>query len=178
MMNKKLLAVGLFCLPLLAHAHSGGEHLHGFSEGFNHPFSGIDHIIAMLAVGVWAKQQGGKKLYLLPLTFVLMMSVAALAGMSGIEITQTETGILASNAALIALILISHRFSTLLSMTIVGFFALFHGFSHGAEMPLATESLSYMAGFSAATGLLHGTGLLAAIVLSQRIFQKSIFDTL
>lgn len=168
-MNKKLLSFfALLFLPILAQAHSGGVHLHGFTEGFIHPFSGIDHIIAMLAVGVWAKQRGGKNLVLLPLTFVTVMALAALIGMTGIEIIGTEAGIIASNAALIALVLISSRFSTAVSMVIVGFFALFHGISHGAEMPLATESLAYMTGFVTATGLLHGIGLLAASLWPHR----------
>ena len=175
MMNKKLFSFfTLLFLPVFAHAHSGGQHLHGFIEGLNHPFSGIDHIIAMLAVGVWAKQRGGHHVYLLPVTFVLMMAVAALVGMSGIEIIQTETGIMASNAALIALVLITPRFSTPLSIAIVGFFALFHGFSHGAEMPLATESLSYMAGFMAATALLHGIGVLLVTVWSNRLSSADV----
>lgn len=99
----------------------------------------------------------------------MMMALAALIGMSGIEVGQTEAGIMASNAALIALVLISGRFSTAVSMAIVSFFALFHGISHGAEMPLATESLSYMAGFIAATSLLHGIGLFCASLWTRRL---------
>ncbi len=168
-MNKKLLSFfALLFLPILAQAHSGGIHLHGFAEGFVHPFSGIDHIIAMIAVGVWAKQRGGNSLYLLPFTFVAVMGLAALVGMTGVEIIGTEAGIMASNAALIALVLISSRFSTAVSMAIVGFFALFHGISHGAEMPMATETLSYMAGFIGATSLLHGIGLLFASLWAKR----------
>lgn len=175
MMNKKLLSfAALLFLPMLAQAHSGSEHLHGLAEGFSHPFNGVDHIIAMLAVGFWAKQRGGKNLYLLPVAFVIIMVLAALVGMSGIEITGTETGIIVSNAVLIALVLISPRFSMPVSMVIVGFFALFHGISHGAEMPLATESLSYMIGFSTATSLLHGTGLLFATLLSKRVSPNGI----
>lgn len=174
-MNKKLLSFfALLFLPILAQAHSGGVHLHGFAEGFSHPFSGIDHIIAMLAVGVWAKQRGGKNLYLLPLTFVVIMALSALLGMTGLSFAYTEAGIMASNAALIALILISTRFSTSISMAIVGFFALFHGISHGAEMPLAAESLSYMTGFVIATGFLHGAGVFVATLWKNRLSGRSI----
>jgi urease accessory protein len=172
MMNKKILAfLTLAFTPLLAQAHSGGLHLAGFASGFVHPFSGIDHIIAMVAVGIWAKQRGGNSVYLLPLTFLSLMALSALIGMAGVSIAYTETGIMASNAVFIALLLISYRFSTVTSMAIVGFFALFHGLSHGAEMPLATESLSYMSGFVCATALLHGLGLLLTVkpLLRQRV---------
>jgi urease accessory protein len=173
---KKTLAtfLALLFLPVLAQAHSGGVHLSGFAEGFSHPFSGIDHIIAMLAVGIWAKQRGGHNLYLLPLTFVLVMVLSALLGMAGLSFAYTETGIMASNAVLIALVLISSRFSTAVSMAIVGFFAIFHGISHGAEMPLATESLSYMSGFITATSLLHGAGLCLAWLLFNRFSCSAI----
>lgn len=174
-MNKKLIAFfALLLTPIFAYAHSGGEHLHSFAEGFSHPFSGIDHIIAMVAVGVWAKQRGGKNIFLLPLTFVLVMTLAALVGITGVEMSCTETGIMASNAVLIALVLISYRFSTAVSMAIVGFFALFHGISHGAEMPVAIESLSYIGGFISATSLLHGIGGLFGSLWTKRSANNGI----
>jgi urease accessory protein len=169
-MNNNLFTFfALMLMPVFAHAHSGGEYLHGFIAGFSHPFSGIDHIIAMVAVGVWAKQRGGNSLFLLPFSFVVLMTLAALIGMSGIAVAGTETGIMVSNAALIALLLISSRLSTAVSIVIVGFFALFHGISHGVEMPLAIESLSYMIGFIMATSLLHGAGLLGASLWKRQV---------
>lgn len=169
-MNKKQMAFfTLLLLPVLAQAHTGETHLSDFATGFSHPFSGIDHLLAMLAVGVWAKQRGGKNIYLLPLSFLSLMALSALAGMAGISVAATETGIMASNAALISLLLISPRFSIATSMAIVGFFAIFHGISHGAEMPLAAESLTYMSGFICATALLHAGGLLIAFCRRPRL---------
>lgn len=152
-------------LPVFAEAHTIDNHTLSFTTGFFHPLAGLDHILVMLAVGLWAMRRGGSSIYLLPLTFVSVMAVSAILAMTGIDVACTEPGILFSNAAMIALVLISYRFSTATSMAIIGLFAVFHGFSHGMEMPVASESLSYIAGFVSATGLLHLMGILLACLL-------------
>ena len=165
MSNKLFFFLVLSFLPVFAEAHTGANHTVSFATGFFHPLAGLDHIVVMLAVGLWAMLRGGRSVYLLPLTFVSVMAVSAILAMTGIDMPYTESGILFSNAAMIALVLISYRFSTATSMAIIGLFAVFHGFSHGMEMPVASESLSYITGFVTATGLLHLMGILLACVL-------------
>lgn len=163
-MNIKLFSLlVLLFLPVFAEAHTVDNHTLSFATGFFHPLAGIDHIVVMLAVGLWAMRRGGSSIYLLPLTFICVMTASAVLAMTGVEFAYTESGILFSNAVMIALVLISYRFSTATSMAIIGLFAVFHGFSHGMEMPVASESLSYMAGFVMATGLLHALGILAGV---------------
>lgn len=164
-MNKKLLTLLFLLLPAFAEAHTGDHNTLSFASGFQHPLAGIDHLLLMVAVGLWAMRQGGRNIYLLPLTFVAVMAASSLLAMSGIDLAYTETGILFSNVAICALVLISYRFSSAVSMAIIGLFAVFHGFAHGLEMPLAADSLSYIGGFVTATSLLHILGILLACLL-------------
>lgn len=155
-------AVLLFALPVLAQAHPGhdGHDLTwSFGTGFGHPLSGWDHLLAMIAVGLWAFQLGGRARWLVPLAFVGTMVVGAMCGHSGLALPGIEQGIAASLFVLGLLIAFAVRLPLAAGMSVVGLFALFHGWAHGAEMPVTSSGLSYGAGFMAATVLLHLAGL-------------------
>jgi urease accessory protein len=154
-----------FMLPSLAYAHVGLGQTSGFVHGFAHPFTGLDHIAAMVAVGLWAAQRGGRAVWVVPLTFVSVMSVSGLLGTMGVSVPFVESGIVTSVFVLGVLIAAAVRLPLVVSSLIVGVFAVFHGHAHGAEMPETVSGLAYGVGFVLATGLLHclgiGLGLLA-----------------
>jgi urease accessory protein len=159
-------------LPSLAYAHIVAGRTSGFAHGFVHPLTGLDHIAAMVAVGLWAAQRGGRAVWVVPLTFVSVMSVSGLLGMTGVSIPFVEPGIAASVFVLGLLIAAAVRLPLVASSLIVGLFAVFHGHAHGAEMPETVSGLTYGIGFVLATGLLHccgiGLGLLAGQLESPR----------
>jgi urease accessory protein len=156
----------IFLLPSLAQAHPGPPgHTHGFANGLLHPLTGLDHICAMVAVGLWAVQRGGRALWLVPTTFVSIMIFGGILGMGHAGIPYIEQGIAASVLVLGLLIAGAVRLPLTASAAIVGLFALFHGYAHGAEMPATASGLAYGIGFVIATASLHlcgiGLGLLA-----------------
>jgi urease accessory protein len=157
--------VAIAVVPLVASAHVGVGDAHGFVRGFAHPLRGVDHVLAMVAVGLFAAQLGGRALWLVPLTFVSIMAVAGTVGMSGIDLPFAEVGIALSIVVLGSAIAFRVHLPTLLAAAVVGLFAMFHGHAHGAEMPESMSGLLYGAGFVSATALLHalGVGLGAAI---------------
>ena len=150
-----------------ASAHSGREQSAGFMHGFLHPFGGFDHILAMIAVGLWASQlafaDNKKAMWVVPLAFVSMMTIGGVLGVSGIAIPGVETGIAVSVLILGVLIAAAVRLPLAASVAIVGAFALFHGAAHGAEMPANSNGLIFGAGFILATILLHAVGIGAGI---------------
>lgn len=145
--------------PAIAFAHPGGGVVHGFGSGFAHPFLGWDHLLAMIAVGIWAGQRGGKARWVLPVAFVAAMGVGGALAFSGVALPGVEAGILASVLVLGALIAAAARLPLLGAAAVVAAFALFHGHAHGTEMPQTLSGLGYGAGFSAATALLHAAGV-------------------
>lgn len=149
----------LFFLPTLAHAHMGAGDAVGFSHGFWHPLGGLDHLCAMIAVGLWAAQIGGRSLGAVPLTFVTVMAIAASLGMAGVPVPFVENGIVLSVLTLGVLIAVSARLGMASSIILVGLFAIFHGYAHGAEMPATASGVEYGIGFIFATGLLHICGI-------------------
>ena len=152
----------LLALPALAQAHPGhdGHDLTwDFSSGFAHPLSGWDHLLAMIAVGLWAAQLGGRARWLVPAAFVSVMTLGATLGRTGIIFPGVEQGIAASVLVLGLLIATAVRLPVTAGMALVGVFAIFHGFAHGAEMPATAGGLLYGAGFIAATALLHAAGV-------------------
>jgi urease accessory protein len=151
--------------PVAAFAHTGHDDASGLLHGLNHPITGIDHVLAMVAVGVLAAQLGGRALCLVPLSFVAVMTVAGALGMAGTPLPLAELGIALSVVALGLAIAFPRRLSALAAMALVGFFALFHGYVHGAEMPAEISAFSYAAGFLAATALLHAIGAGLGLVL-------------
>jgi urease accessory protein len=141
-----------------ASAHIGG-HAGGFTNGLAHPFYGLDHVLAMVAVGLWASQLGRPALWLLPLTFPVVMAVGGVIGWSGVSFPWVEIGIAGSVIALGAAIAFALRPTLMVSALLIGFFALFHGFEHGASLPAHGTAITYGAGFILATVVLHAIGI-------------------
>ena len=155
----RLAAVLLLCLPATALAHTGEGVAAGLLSGFLHPLTGIDHLLAMVAVGIWGTQLGRPAIWLLPLTFPLVMSVGGVLGVRGVPIPAVEFGVAGSAAALGLMILLAARPPIAVAAVLVGAFAIFHGHAHGTELPGAADPLAYGAGFVLVTGLLHATGI-------------------
>ncbi len=148
--------------PALAHQNTGlGV---GFVSGFTHPLTGIDHILAMVAVGIWGTQLGKPAVWLLPVTFPLVMSIGGVLGVRGVPIQGVEIGVAASAVVLGVMILLATRPPLWVAAVIVGVFAIFHGHAHGTELPTAAYPLAYGAGFVLSTGLLHVTGIVIGLI--------------
>lgn len=150
------LAATAFCS--IANAHPG--HDGGALAGIAHPFLGLDHLLAMVAVGVWASQLGNRAKWLVPTSFVALMAVAGGMGMAGVALPMVESGIATSVLLLGLLIAFSVRVTPVLGAGIVGLFAVFHGYAHGVEMPVSGTPWLYGSGFVLSTAVLHGLGLL------------------
>jgi urease accessory protein len=132
---------------------------------------GLDHLLAMLAIGLWAVQLGGRAVWIVPAAFVSVMALGGALGMTGANIPLVEQGILASVLILGLLVAAAVRLPLVASVAVVALFSLFHGFAHGAEMPASSQGLLYGAGFALATALLHASGI-AAGVLTGRLSQS------
>lgn len=146
-------------LPSLADAHTGVGEAAGLLHGFAHPFSGLDHVCAMLAVGIWAAQLGGRSVWAVPLTFVGVMALGGALPVLGITLPFVEQGIVLSVLLLGVLIAAAVHLPLWLSSGMVGLFALWHGHAHGTEMPAAASGMAYALGFMLATALLHAAGI-------------------
>ena len=129
--------------------------------------SGLDHICAMVAVGLWAAQRGGRAVWLVPLTFVGAMAVGGLLGMTSVYVPFVEEGIVVSVLVLGVFIAVAARLPLVTSAVIIGLFAIFHGHTHGAEMPETASGFAYGAGFMLATALLHAVGIATALCISR-----------
>ena len=168
-MRRAVLATTVVLVPSLALAHPGlPGHAHDLATGFAHPLGGIDHVLAMVAVGLFAAQLGGRALWLVPSSFVAMMAVAGLAGMSGMAVPMTEVGIAASLVVLGGAIALRLSMPVAAAMALVGFFAMFHGYAHGLETPETASGLMYGLGFVAATPLLHCVGVGIGLAIGRR----------
>jgi urease accessory protein len=151
-----------------AFAHTGiGAHGNGFVAGFMHPLMGLDHVLAMLGVGIWAAQLGKRAIWLVPTAFVTVMIGGAALAVSGAPMPMVEFGIAGSVLAIGALIAFGARMPVALAMSLVGAFAMFHGHAHGTELPGFAHPAAYGAGFAAATALLHAAGLGIAYLVRQ-----------
>lgn len=154
-------------LPTAALAHTGAGDTSGFSHGFLHPLGGADHLLAMVAVGLFAAHLRGRALWLVPGAFVVMMAAGGALGAAGVGVPHVETGIALSVMVLGAAIAGGLSVPTAVAMTLAGFFAIFHGHAHGAEMPAAASGLAYGAGFVLATAALHAAGIALGIGLGR-----------
>ena len=146
-------------------------------HGFFHPLTGIDHVLAMIAVGVLAAQYGGRALWLVPMSFLVAMAAAGAIGMAGIPVQIVEAGIGLSVVVLGLMIAFQFKPPTLVAMVVVGFFALFHGYAHGSEMPNGLAGLSFAAGFLFATALLLGAGVGLGLLLQRRTLSRRLISS-
>jgi len=166
----RILSLGVITIALsssMASAHVGLGDAHDALHGFVHPLTGIDHILAMVTIGLLAAHLGGRAIWAVPLSFVSMMLAGGIIGMSGIEIPYSEVGIGMSIVALGAALALSVRLPVALAMAMAGFFAIFHGFAHGAEMPEDASGLSFAIGFVVATSLLHVAGIASGMSIAR-----------
>lgn len=147
-----------------AWAHVEGGQATGFLTGLQHPWSGLDHILAMIAVGLWGAQLGKPAIWILPIAFPMMMAMGAMMGLMGIPVPGVEIGIAFSAIVLGAMILCEVRLKLAAAIVMVGVFAIFHGHAHGTELPAGQSGLLYSMGFVIATGCLHGLGVALGFV--------------
>ena len=159
-----LAVLALLATPSSAWAHIQAGEAAGFLSGVHHPISGWDHILAMVAVGLWGAQLGAPAVWLLPITFPMVMSLGAMMGLLGIPLAGVEIGIALSAIVLGAMVLTEKRPPLWVAACIVGFFAIFHGHAHGTELPAGQSGLLYSAGFVMATGCLHGVGIAIGLI--------------
>jgi urease accessory protein len=145
--------------PATALAHTGEDVEGGLLAGLTHPISGLDHVLAMVAVGLWGAQLGVPALWLLPVTFPLVMAIGGALGIAGVPMPAVEVGIALSAFALGAMVATAARPRLAVAAVLVGIFAIFHGYAHGEELPSAAAPLAYSVGFVVATGCLHLTGI-------------------
>lgn len=169
---KKIL---LLTLPLAiattpAFAHFNPAEHGSFGAGFSHPMSGADHILAMVAVGLWAVVLGGRAMWLVPAAFVSTMITGFLLAIAGAPLLFVEPAILASVVAIGLFAAVALKVPTSMAMVLVGFFALFHGYAHGGEMGEATAA-NYLLGFALATSLLHAVGILLGAGIGRTIIR-------
>lgn len=156
-----------------AAAHTGGI-VGGLQSGFLHPITGLDHVVAMVAVGLWGGILGRPALWLLPVTFPLAMAASGAAAVAGLDLAGVETMIALSGVVLGLLVLLAVRPPLWLAMTIVGVFAVFHGYAHGKELPEAANPSFYALGFVVATGLLHLLGIAIGVLWQWRPGQVAV----
>ncbi len=167
------LALVLASAAPAAYAHPFGAHGAGFAAGLAHPFLGLDHLLAMLAVGIWAAQLAqtqprARALWAVPLAFVAVMMLTAAAAVAGLALPAIEGG-LAASVLMLGLLIATHlRLALPAGALVVALFAVFHGYAHGVEMPHAASMIGYSAGFALSTTTLHATGVAAALLLSSR----------
>lgn len=164
-----LAALTMLFLAGVAQAHTAGAHGAGFAAGLAHPFIGLDHLLAMMAVGIWAMQLGGHAIWRVPLAFMTMMALGSMFAFAGMPLPAVEAGVASSVLVLGLLIAVAARLPLVTGMLLVGAFALFHGHAHGQELPQAASVLSYSLGFLLASGLLHTAGVAVRILLSRGI---------
>jgi urease accessory protein len=162
-----VMVIALLLAPTVAFAHPGHGETADLLGGFLHPFGGLDHLLAMTAVGLIAAQIGGRALVLVPASFVALMALGGLYGAAGGSLPFVETAVALSVLAFGALIASGAAPTVVAAMTLVGAFALFHGHAHGVEMPAVGSGVQYGLGFVAATALLHGAGIGLGLALRQ-----------
>jgi urease accessory protein len=147
-----------------AQAHINKGEAIGFLSGMRHPISGLDHVLAMIAVGLWGAQLGAPAIWVLPVAFPMVMALGGMMGLLGIPLPGIEYGIAASMILLGAAVLFEFKPPLWVAALLVAFFAIFHGHAHGTELPPGQNGLLYSMGFVMATGCLHGVGISIGLV--------------
>ena len=165
-MMRRFLTLAALLAPMPALAHGAGDHVHGVVAGLMHPVTGLDHILAMVAVGLWAGLLGGRAMLALPAAFLGGMALGGVLGLGGTGFPMMEAGILASVIILGALVASSARLSLVAALPLVAAFGLLHGNAHGLELADGTGAFGYALGFLAATAALHGAGVVGALRLA------------
>ena len=159
-------ALALVLIALAPHplaAHEGGSAA-GLLSGLYHPISGLDHVLAMIAVGIWGAQLGAPAIWVLPVTFPMVMAVGGMLGLLGVGLPGVEVGIGASALLLGLMVALEKKPDLVLAAVLVGFFAVFHGYAHGTELPEGQSGLLYSIGFVVATGSLHAAGIALGLI--------------
>ena len=157
-----LLALVISSAPVHAHVQTGEAS--GFLTGLRHPVSGLDHAVAMIAVGLWGAQLGAPALWLLPVTFPMVMALGGVFGLLGVPLPGIEVGIAASAVLLGLVVMFALRPPLAVAVALVAVFAIFHGHAHGTELPPGQSALLYSMGFVVATGCLHGVGVAIGVI--------------
>ena len=160
-----LAVVLMLAFTQAALAHSGADAALGLKSGLLHPVTGLDHLVAMVAVGLWGAQLGNPAIWMLPITFPLVMAMGGLVGIAGLPLPLPEQAIALSGIALGALVAFRTRAPLAIAMLLVGVFAIFHGYAHGRELPQAADPLAYAVGFVVATGMLHLCGIVIGLIV-------------
>jgi urease accessory protein len=170
---RRFVAAVALVTPAVALAHVGqGDIAGGFLTGFIHPISGFDHVVAMVAVGIWGAQLGVPAIWVLPVTFPLVMAFGGVLGALGVPIPGVEVGIALSAFALGAMVLMEARPPLWVACSMVAVFGICHGYAHGAELPETANAIAYSAGFVLATGSLHGLGILLGVAKQWRVGER------
>ena len=170
----RLAVLALILMPTAALAHSTAGAESGFVSGLLHPILGIDHLVAMVAVGLWGAQLGMPLLVALPVAFPLMMAVGAMLAIGGVPLPGVELGISLSALALGLVVALAFRPPLWVAVALVAAFALFHGHAHGEEIPAAASPLAYGIGFVLATGFLHLAGIAIGLLNEVRGFGPAV----
>lgn len=155
-MPMAVLLLAIACAPAFAHTGSASG---GFVGGFAHPLFGPDHVVAMVAVGLWGAFLGSPAIWLLPIVFPLVMAFGGIIGILGVPLPGVEIGIALSAIVLGLMVALAARPPLWIAAVLVGAFAIFHGYAHGGELPPGADAVTYFVGFVVATGLLHLTGI-------------------
>jgi urease accessory protein len=172
-----LLATALILLATPAFAHTGQGVAGGFATGFMHPITGLDHVVAMVAVGMWGAFLGPPAIWLLPIVFPMVMAFGGVLGVLGVPLHGVETGIALSAIGFGAMVAFAARPPLWVAAVLVGTFAIFHGYAHGAELPGATNPLAYGIGFVVATGLLHLCGIAFGLLVRWPLGERAVRAT-
>jgi len=169
-MKKRLIVSTIAALamaPTMVLAHPGPDHVHGLTEGMMHPMTGLDHVLAMVAVGLLAARLGGRALWVTPLSFMAMLVVGAVLAIAHVAVPGVEIGIALSVFSTGLVLLFGMGLPTIGAMALVGFFAIFHGYAHGLELPNTASAVNYVIGFVLATGLLLFAGIALGLLAHQ-----------
>ena len=162
---RRLTALTLLLMwPVAAWAHIQSGEAGGFVSGLSHPVSGLDHVLAMVAVGLWGAQLGAPAIWMLPVAFPMMMAVGGMLGLIGLPLPGVEAGIAVSAIVLGIMVMLETRPALPVAVAIVAFFAVFHGHAHGTELQPGQNAMLYSLGFVIATGLLHAAGIALGLI--------------
>lgn len=163
--SARLLTFAALCsLAVPAAAHTGHATVDGFAAGLAHPLTGLDHLLAMVAIGLWAAQQGGRALWAMPVAFIGTMLVGHGLALAGLPLPHAQTGIAVSVVVLGLLVASRQQWAVAAGAALSGGFALFHGYAHGLELPQAASPALYALGFAIATAVLHAAGIAGSFI--------------